>query len=306
MAELMRETVPASIRRKEPLRLTGAAHAGATPRGEAETLRDLRAVAGQNEIWKNYIGMGYSGTITPGVILRNILENPGFYTQYTPYQAEISQGRLEALLNYQTMVADLCGMSLANASLLDEGTAAAEAMTMCHRIAKVGTKFFVAADCNPQTIAVVVTRAEPLGIPVVVAPPASIDFETGDYFGVLFAYPTTDGRVEDHSAHIAKAHEKGALVVMVADLLALTILKPPGEFGADIAIGSAQRFGVPMGFGGPHAAFLATDEKYSRFIPGRIIGMSKDAGGKKALRLALQTREQHIRRDRATSNICTA
>jgi glycine dehydrogenase len=306
MEELVTQTVPASIRRKEPLRLSGAAASSSTPRGEAETLAELRAAMSANECFRNYIGMGYSPTITPPVILRNILENPGFYTQYTPYQAEISQGRLEALLNYQTMVADLCGLSLANASLLDEGTAAAEAMTMCHRVAKSGNKFFVASDCNPQTIAVVATRAAALGLEIEIGAPESLDVDAHDFFGLLFAYPTTDGRVEDYSAHIAKAHEKGALVVFIADLLSLTLLRPPGDFGVDIAVGSSQRFGVPLGFGGPHAAFLATDEKYSRFIPGRIIGMSKDARGKKALRLALQTREQHIRRDRATSNICTA
>jgi glycine dehydrogenase len=306
MAELVRQTVPESIRIGAPLALPGAADSARGPRGEAEVLADLRSVASENEVWKSYVGMGYFGTITPPVILRNILENPGFYTQYTPYQAEISQGRLEALLNYQTMVADLCGMSLSNASLLDEGTAAAEAMTMCHRIAKSGKRFFIASDCNPQTIAVVATRAEPLGIEVVIADPSAIDLDGGDFFGLLLAYPSTDGRVVDHSALIARAHEKGALVAVVTDLLALTLLKSPGEMGADIAVGSAQRFGVPFGFGGPHAAFLATDEKYSRFIPGRIIGVSKDVRGKRALRLALQTREQHIRRDRATSNICTA
>jgi len=304
LAELVAATVPDSIRRSEPAPLSGSA--GKSDRGESETLAELRAIASENRVLKNYIGMGYYGTITPPVILRNILENPGYYTQYTPYQAEISQGRLEALLNFQTMVADMCGMSLANASLLDEATAAAEAMTMCHRIAKAGTQFFVAEDCHPQVIAVVATRAEPLGINVIVGPTSSLDFDKQDLFGVLLSYPTTDGRVEDLRAICDRAHAKGALVVMATDLLALAVLSPPGEIGADIAIGSAQRFGVPFGFGGPHAAFIATEERHSRFIPGRIIGVSKDARGKRAMRLALQTREQHIRRDRATSNICTA
>ncbi|MBK6514264.1 MAG: aminomethyl-transferring glycine dehydrogenase [Polyangiaceae bacterium] len=302
--ELVSQTVPASIRRGEPLSFTGLA---AEPqRGEAGALAALKAMLADNRVAKSYLGMGYYGTITPGVILRNILENPGFYTQYTPYQPEISQGRLEALLNYQTMVADLCGMSLANASLLDEATAAAEAMTMCKRIAKSGDVFFIADDCHPQVIAVAATRAEPLGIEVVVGSPSQLDLEARSYFGVLLSYPTTDGRVEDYRGIVERAHAKGALVVMTTDLLALTLLTPPGELGADIAIGSAQRFGVPLGYGGPHAAFLATAEKHSRFIPGRIIGVSKDVRGKKAMRLALQTREQHIRRDRATSNICTA
>ncbi len=304
MTELVASTVPESIRRTEPLALSGAA--ARDDRGEAETLAELFAVANENRVLKSYIGLGYYGTITPPVILRNVLENPGFYTQYTPYQAEISQGRLEALLNFQTMIADLCGMSLANASLLDEATAAAEAMTMCHRIAKAGTAFYIADDCHPQVIAVTATRAEPLGIAVEIGPASALDFDKREYFGVLLSYPTTDGRVEDYRSIIARAHAKGALVAMTTDLLALTMLTPPGELGADIAIGSAQRFGVPFGFGGPHAAFLATDERHSRFIPGRIIGVSKDARGKKAMRLALQTREQHIRRDRATSNICTA
>ena len=302
--ELVAATVPDSIRRTDPAPLSGAA--GRDGRGEHETLAELREIASENRVLKSYIGMGYYGTLTPGVILRNILENPGYYTQYTPYQAEISQGRLEALLNFQTMVADMCGMSLANASLLDEATAAAEAMTMCHRIAKGGSSFFVSEDCHPQTIAVVATRAEPLGINVIVGPTSSLDFEKQDLFGVLLSYPTTDGRIDDLRAITARAHEKGALVAMATDLLALALLTPPGELGADIAIGSAQRFGVPFGFGGPHAAFMATSDAHSRHIPGRIIGVSKDARGKKAMRLALQTREQHIRRDRATSNICTA
>jgi glycine dehydrogenase len=301
--ELDAQTVPEGIRRHELLALTGAA---ARPgRGEHELVNELRGIAGQNRVLKSYLGLGYYDCITPPVILRNILENPGFYTQYTPYQAEISQGRLEALLNFQTMVADLCGMTLANASLLDEATAAAEAMTMCRRLGR-GNAFFVSVDCHPQVVAVVATRAEPLGIEVVVAPTEDLDLAARDYFGVLLAYPTTDGRVIDLRSTIAKARERGALVVLATDLLALTLLASPGELGADIAVGSSQRFGIPLGFGGPHAAFLATDEKHSRHVPGRIIGVSKDARGKRAMRLALQTREQHIRRDRATSNICTA
>ncbi len=301
---LVAETVPEVIRIKQPLALSGAA--SGEDRGEQEIVAELQAVVRQNRVMKSYLGMGYYDCITPPVILRNVLENPGFYTQYTPYQAEISQGRLEALLNYQTMVADLCGMSLANASLLDEATAAAEAMTMCHRIAKSGNTFFVSDACHPQVIAVLATRAEPLGIEVVVGDASRLDLDAHEYFGALFSYPETDGRVTDLRGVIARVHEKGALAVVTTDLLALTLLASPGELGADIAIGSSQRFGVPLGFGGPHAAFLATDEKHARFVPGRIIGASKDAKGKRALRLALQTREQHIRRDRATSNICTA
>jgi len=302
--ELVGETVPESIRRKTPLELSGSA--GRVGRGETEALAELASIASQNRLMKNYIGMGYQDCITPAVILRNVIENPGYYTQYTPYQAEIAQGRLEALLNFQTMVSDLCGMTLANASLLDEATAGAEAMTMCHRISKSdGKAFFVSDACHPQVIAVVATRAEPLGIEVTVGDVNAIDWSKG-YFGVLVSYPTTDGKIFDPRKIIADAHEKGALVAVTTDLLALTLLVPPGELGADIAIGSSQRFGVPLGFGGPHAAFLATHDKHSRFIPGRIIGVSQDARGKRAMRLALQTREQHIRRDRATSNICTA
>jgi glycine dehydrogenase len=241
----------------------------------------------------------------PGVIQRNILENPGWYTQYTPYQSEISQGRLEALLNFQTMVADLTGLPIANASLLDEGTAAAEAMHLCYAISdgKRNT-FFVAEDCHPQTIAVVQTRAEAIGVEVRVGDPAAADF--GDAFGILLQYPATDGRVVDYAPIAERAHTAGALVVVAADLLALTLLRPPGEFGADVVVGSAQRFGVPMGYGGPHAAFLATRDEYKRQIPGRIIGVSRDRRGKAAYRMAMQTREQHIRREKATSNICTA
>ena len=297
---LIDDTVPADIRLERPLRLP-------EPAGEREALEELRRIAARNRVCRSLIGMGYHDCITPPVILRNILENPGWYTQYTPYQAEIAQGRLEALLNFQTMVADLTGLPLANASLLDEATAAAEAMTMCRRISKSKSDvFFVAADCHPQTIAVLSTRARPLGIELHIAEPGTFDFDNGGAFGVLLQYPTSDGRICDYSDTIEKAHAAGGLVVMAADLLALTLIKPPGEWGADIAVGSAQRFGVPLGAGGPHPAFIATHEKHARQVPGRIVGVSKDAGGDPAYRLSVQTREQHIRRDRATSNICTA
>lgn len=298
---LIDEAVPPQIRLKEPLRLD-------PPRSESEVLAELRNLAGRNRVYRSFIGMGYYGTLTPGVIQRNILENPGWYTQYTPYQAEIAQGRLEALLNFQTMIIDLTGMDIANASLLDEGTAAAEAMTMAKRAQKrghTGNVFFVSEKCHPQTIDVVRTRAEPLGYTVVVGDHASYDF--GDQtFGALVQYPDTEGTIHDLRAFCARAHAAGALVIVATDLLALTLLTPPGEFGADIAVGSAQRFGVPMGFGGPHAAFLGTREEFKRLMPGRLVGVSVDAEGNPALRLALQTREQHIRRDKATSNICTA
>ena len=300
--ELIAQAVPEGIRSSRPLSI---------PPGlsEHEALTRLRALAGRNQVFRSLIGMGYYDTITPPVIQRNILENPGWYTQYTPYQAEISQGRLEALLNFQTMVADLTGLPLANASLLDEATAAAEAMSMCRAIQRdVGGRdaFFVAADCHPQTIAVVRTRAAPLGIRVVVGDPAEIELERGGFFGVLLQYPTTDGRVCNYEPHVERAHDAGALVVVATDLLALTLLRPPGEFGADVAIGSAQRFGVPLGYGGPHAAFMAVRDEYKRQLPGRLIGVSKDAQGRTGYRLAIQTREQHIRREKATSNICTA
>ncbi|MFO0874937.1 MAG: aminomethyl-transferring glycine dehydrogenase [Phycisphaerales bacterium] len=304
------QVLPASIRLPGPLRLTGLEGLN----GEEETLARLRAIAARNEVFRSFIGMGYHGCITPGVIQRNILENPGWYTQYTPYQAEIAQGRLEALINFQTMVSDLTGLPLAGASLLDEGTAAAEAMSMC--LGVVGAEggrdtFVVADDCHPQTIDVVRTRAEALGLKVVVKPTGAMTDSTkgaigAACFGVLLQYPTTDGRVEDYREIVEAAHAAGALVVVATDLLALTRLVPPGEFGADAAVGSAQRFGVPMGFGGPHAAFLATRTEYVRKTPGRLIGVSRDAHGNPAYRMAIQTREQHIRRDRATSNICTA
>ncbi len=300
---LVAETIPESIRRKDAAALDGLDDAH--PRGEHEVLEVLRGIARQNRPLRSCIGQGYHGTITPPVILRNVLENPGFYTQYTPYQAEIAQGRLEALLNFQTMVSDLTGLPLSNASLLDEATAAAEAMTLCHRVARNDRNvFFVDEGCHPQVIDVVRTRAKPLKIEVLVGAPAAAPLDRA--FGAIVAYPTTDGRVEDPRAFVEKARAAGCLVAFATDLLALTLLVPPGEVGADVAFGTTQRFGVPMGFGGPHAAFFATRAEHSRHVPGRIIGVSRDARGKPALRLALQTREQHIRRDRATSNICTA
>jgi glycine dehydrogenase len=279
-------------------------------RGEQSVLQDLRSLADENRVYRSFLGMGYYDCITPGVIQRNILENPGWYTQYTPYQAEIAQGRLEALVNFQTMVADLTGLPLANASLLDEATAAAEAMAMCHSIARSAgqerKEFFVSHDCHPQTIAVMQTRAEPLGITLHIGPTKTIDFSNHQLSGMLLQYPTTDGYVGDYGALVEQAHKAGIPVVVATDLLALTLLRPPGEFGADIAVGSSQRFGVPMGFGGPHAAFLSCKEDYKRQMPGRIVGVSKDKTGRVAYRLSLQTREQHIRREKATSNICTA
>jgi len=298
--ELIEQTVPAAIRMDKPLAL-GA------PRGEHELLRGLHRLASRNQVRRSLIGCGYYDTITPPVIQRNILENPGWYTQYTPYQAEIAQGRLEALINFQTLVADLTGLPLANASLLDEATAAAEAMTMCRAVRRgEGAIFLVAEDCHPQTIAVVQTRAQPLGIEVRVGPVEKFDFSTAGCFGGLVQYPATDGRIRDYAATAEKARAAGAMLVVAADLLALTLLRPPGEFGADVAIGSSQRFGVPLGYGGPHAAYLATRAEYARQMPGRLVGVSRDAQGQPAYRLAIQTREQHIRREKATSNICTA
>ncbi len=300
MEALIDATVPGAIRLRRRLNLAG-------PRSESEVLAELRAMAAKNEVYRSYIGMGYADTLTPGVILRNILENPGWYTAYTPYQPEIAQGRLEALLNYQTMVAELTGLDIANASLLDEATAAAEAMTMCRRGQKHGdgNRFFVSEQCHPQTIAVVQTRAEPLGIEVVVGDHRTYAFD-GQTFGALVQYPDTEGTILDLADFVNGAHAAGALVVVATDLLALTLLTPPGEFGADIAVGNSQRFGVPMGYGGPHAAFMATRDELKRIMPGRLVGVSVDSSGAPALRLALQTREQHIRRERATSNICTA
>ncbi|RYG06579.1 MAG: glycine dehydrogenase (aminomethyl-transferring) [Chitinophagaceae bacterium] len=300
--ELISKTIPQAIRLKKPLQ-------NPYPQSEYEYLQELKKVGSKNKLFKSYIGQGYYGTITPSVILRNIFENPGWYTQYTPYQAEIAQGRLESLLNFQTMVGDLTGLPLANASLLDEGTAAAEAMSMIfHHVNKTETithpKFFVDNNIFPQTKDVLVTRAEPIGVELVFGDYRNID--NSNYAGAILQYPNNDGGVEDYRSFIEKIHNGGGLVVMATDLLALTLLTPPGELGADIAVGSAQRFGVPMGFGGPHAAFFATKDEYKRGIPGRIIGISIDSQNNRALRMALQTREQHIKREKATSNICTA
>jgi glycine dehydrogenase len=296
---LMAAAVPESIRVTEPLGLQRVA-------SEPEALAALRRVAERNQVVTSLIGTGYYGTHTPQVIARNILENPAWYTAYTPYQPEISQGRLEALLNFQTVVTDLTGMDLANASLLDEATAAAEAMTLARRQSKVaGDTFFVDADCHPQVIEVVATRAEPLGLKLVIGDPV-VDLDAHEPFGVLLAYPGSSGAVRDLSGVAASASEAGAVVCVAADLLALTLLRPPGEWGADVVVGSAQRFGVPLGFGGPHAGFMAVRDSARRALPGRLVGVSVDANGDRALRLALQTREQHIRREKATSNICTA
>ncbi|MGH9228563.1 MAG: aminomethyl-transferring glycine dehydrogenase [Acidimicrobiales bacterium] len=297
--DLIDQAVPATIRDGKPLALDEAI-------SEPQALAHLRRLADRNAVATSLIGQGYYGTHTPGVILRNVLENPAWYTAYTPYQPEISQGRLEALLNFQTMVCDLTGLEIANASMLDEGTAAAEAMTLCRRSSRhAGGVFFVDAECHPQSIAVVATRAEPLGIDVVVGDP-SADLSPADAFGVLLQHPGTSGVVRDLRAVIEAVHAAGGLAAVATDLLACTLLVPPGELGADVAVGSAQRFGVPMGFGGPHAGFLATRDAHRRSLPGRLVGVSIDAAGRPAHRLALQTREQHIRRERATSNICTA
>jgi glycine cleavage system P protein (glycine dehydrogenase) len=295
---LINAAVPKNIRLDRQLKLPEA-------KSEAEALAELRAISRKNKVARSFIGAGYYDCITPPVIQRNILENPGWYTAYTPYQAEIAQGRLEALLNFQHMIIDLTALDIANASLLDEATAAAEAMTLCHAVVPNRKAFFVADDCHPQTIAVVQTRAKPLGI----------EIKTGDYsrfqfdhtiFGALIQYPATDGAIYDYGEFVTRAHDAGALVVVAADILALTLLKPPGEFGADVAVGNTQRLGVPLGFGGPHAAYFATRDQFKRHMPGRLVGVSHDAEGRPAYRLALQTREQHIRRDKATSNICTA
>lgn len=294
---LMADTVPEAIRFRRPLNLPAAL-------SEEGALAALKEIIEPNQVFQSCIGMGYSGTFTPAVIRRNILENPGWYTAYTPYQAEIAQGRLEALLNFQTMVCDLTGMEISNASLLDESTAAAEAMAMCQGI-KSGDVFVTASDCHPQTIALLRTRAEPLGVEIRVCEPDDLDL-TGDVFAVLLQYPGTDGVIRPLKPAVESIHAAGALAVVAVDLLALTLIQPPGECGADVVVGTSQRFGVPFGYGGPHAAFLATRDSHKRRMPGRIIGVSKDAEGKPALRLTLQTREQHIRRDKATSNICTA
>ncbi len=304
LEQLIAEAVPDAIRAAKPLKLEPLPPTGLS---EPEALGELVRMAANNELFRSFLGMGYAETIVPGVIQRNVLENPAWYTQYTPYQAEISQGRLEALLNFQTMIADLTGLAVANASLLDEATAAAEAMHMCWAIAKQDRPaFFVSRDCHPQTIAVVSTRAEALGIEIEIGDPQTFDPSPGHAAGILLQYPTSDGRIEDYSEICQRAHESGTLVVAACDLLALVLLRPPGEFGADIAVGSSQRFGVPLGYGGPHAAFLSTRDEFKRQIPGRIIGVSHDRLGNPAYRMALQTREQHIRREKATSNICTA
>ena len=295
---LIDAAVPGKIRLKSPLSLPPA-------RSEFAALAELKRIASENKVFRSFIGQGYYNTITPPVIQRAVLENPGWYTQYTPYQAEISQGRLEALLNFQTLVTDLTALDIANASMLDEATAAAEAMTMCHRLKDGRNRFFVSETCHPQTIEVVRARAEALKIEIVVGSPDTFAFND-EVFGALVQSPDTFGGVHDYSDFAAKAHAAGAMLTVATDLLALTLIRPPGESGADIAVGSAQRFGVPLGYGGPHAAFFATRDEFKRQMPGRIVGVSKDSRGKPALRLALGTREQHIRREKATSNICTA
>ena len=295
---LIDATVPKNIRFDRQLNLPEA-------KSEMEALAELRATSKKNKVARSFIGAGYHDCITPPVIQRNILENPGWYTAYTPYQAELAQGRLEALLNFQTMIVDLTKLDIANASLLDEATAAAEAMTLCHAVAFNRKTFFVADNCHPQTIEVVRTRAKPLGIEVKIDNYSRFKFDD-TVFGALVQYPATDGAIYDYTEFVRQAHDAGALVVVAADILALTLLKPPGEFGADVAVGNTQRFGVPLGFGGPHAAYFATRDQFKRHMPGRLVGVSHDAEGRPAYRLALQTREQHIRRDKATSNICTA
>ncbi len=299
---LIEGIVPRSIARSQCMRLPPATT-------EAAALAELKAIAAKNRLYRNFIGQGYYGTLTPGVILRNILENPAWYTAYTPYQAEISQGRLEALINFQTMVCDLTAMPIANASMLDEATATAEAMTLARRtVRSTSNVFVVAGDCHPQTIEVIRTRAKPLGIEVVLANSAQEweDQLAGEYFAVLAQYPATSGRIDDLRAAVETVHAKQAAFIVAADLLALTLIVPPGEFGADIVVGTTQRFGMPMGAGGPHAAYLACRDEYKRSMPGRLVGVSVDTHGNPAYRLALQTREQHIRREKATSNICTA
>ena len=301
LEEFSRSVLPENIFLEQELDLNDAM-------SEENALKAIKEISKANSVYRSFIGQGYYGTVTPKVILRNVFENPGWYTSYTPYQAEISQGRLEALINFQTMVGDLTGFEIANASLLDEATAAAESMTLAHRVGKSKSqKFFIDQNCFPQTISVVSARAKPIGIEIVVDDPKKLNDLTEDmYFGALLQYPGNDGAIVDFSQEIKSVHENNGLVIMATDLLALTLLKSPGEIGADIAIGSSQRFGVPLGFGGPHAAFMATREQYKRSLPGRLIGASIDADGRTAYRLALQTREQHIRREKATSNICTA
>jgi glycine dehydrogenase len=298
LAALIDAAVPKNIRLDRELKLP-------EPKSETEALAELRAISRKNKVARSFIGAGYYDCITPPVIQRNILENPGWYTAYTPYQAEIAQGRLEALLNFQQLIIDLTALDIANASLLDEATAAAEAMALCHAVVPNRKTFFVADDCHPQTIAVVQTRAKPLGIDIKIGDYSRFKFDDSVY-GALVQYPATDGAIYNYSEFVRQAHDAGALVVVAAEILALTLLKPPGEFGADVAVGNTQRFGVPLGFGGPHAAYFATRHQFKRHMPGRLVGVSHDAEGRPAYRLALQTREQHIRRDKATSNICTA
>ncbi len=309
--ELIDATIPSQIRTSRPLSFDAADPAiGENGRSEYDILQDMREIAGKNKIYRSYLGMGYSDCITPPVILRNVMENPGWYTQYTPYQAEIAQGRLEALLNFQTMVSDLTGMEIANASMLDEGTSAAEAMTLCYAVKSRGRQldqaFFVSDECFPQTIEVVKTRAKSIGIELIIGDFRTFDFSSNPVFGVLVQYPANDGSVYDYEGFAQHAHDAGALVVVAADILSLLLLRAPGEWGADVVVGNTQRFGVPLGYGGPHAAYLATRDEYKRQLAGRIVGLSKDTEGNPAVRLALQTREQHIRREKATSNICTA
>ena len=304
LEELISKTVPASIRLKEELDIPEAMT-------EVEYAAHIKSIGEKNKLYKSYIGLGYYDTVVPNVVKRNVLENPGWYTAYTPYQAEIAQGRLEALLNFQTMVSDLTGLEVANASLLDEATAAAEAMIMLYNsrsraATKRGvSKFFVSADCFPQTIDLLHTRSTPLGIELIIGDYNEVHL-SDEFFGALLQYPSVNGEVKDLTAFTQKAHEVGAFVAVAADLMSLVLLKSPGSWGADVVVGNTQRFGVPLGYGGPHAAFFATRDDFKRHIPGRIIGVSVDSQGNPALRMALQTREQHIKRDRATSNICTA
>ncbi|HBZ06531.1 MAG TPA: glycine dehydrogenase (aminomethyl-transferring), partial [Massilia sp.] len=302
-AALIDAVVPANIRRKDVLDLGQFVE----PRSEEDALATLKALASKNKVMKSMIGQGYYGTHTPKVILRNIFENPAWYTAYTPYQPEISQGRLEAILNFQQMITDLTGMGIANSSMLDEGTAAAEAMTLLQRVGKSASKVFIVADdVLPQTLEVVQTRAKPIGVEVRVVPAADIEKLEETCFGVLLQYPGVNGEVRDYRAAVEHLHAAGAMVVVAADLLALTMLAAPGDWGADVVVGNSQRFGVPLGFGGPHAGYLATRDEYKRSMAGRLVGVTVDAQGNQAYRLALQTREQHIRREKATSNICTA
>src|SRR4051812_17577940 len=297
---LIDATVPSGIRLKRPLAIHGAM-------SEFNALANLRAISRKNQVFRSYLGLGYYDCVTPPVIRRNVLENPGWYTAYTPYQAEIAQGRLEALLAFQTMVMDLTGLEIANASLLDEGTAAAEAMAMSYAArGKAGKEtFFVSDECHPQTIDVVKTRAHARGVTVVVGDWRKAPIGD-DVFGALIQYPDTNGGVHDYRQFCERAHAVSAMVTVATDLMSLVLLTPPGEWGADVCVGNSQRFGVPLGYGGPHAAFFATKDEFKRQLPGRIIGVSRDADGKPALRMALQTREQHIRREKATSNVCTA